>query len=316
MFHRTVSAIVATFVALVATFPVRSSAQVEEFEAYSARTELAEDHADVFRLYWAFFDRQPDVVGAKYWVGQYDQCASLLDITWSFGSSIEFQNRYGNLTDEQYLNLVYANVLGRLPDDEGRRYWLGLLASGELTRSEVMLYFSLGREFRNRRPLPSDGRAYSGCREPGSPAPTISPGTYVVGSEVTPGVYRVVRYWATLDQNQNILDNDLVGRNGLSLAVIPAEAAFVQFSGEATALRDMATVDPIAKGYDDGVYLVGTDIQPGLYRVSRPGEFAYGARLDATLDIIDNDLNEGSVILTIQPTDYAFSFRGTLERIG
>ena len=44
-------------------------------------------------------------------------------------------------------------------------------------------------------------------------------------------------------------------------------------------------------------------------------ELAYAARLDANLDIIDNDLNQGSVILTVQSSDYAFRFRGTLEKL-
>jgi hypothetical protein len=311
-----VAAVLVPFlVAAVVVWPVPASGQVDEFETYSARGELAEPHADVFRLYWAFFDRRPDVAGARYWVDQYDRCASLLDITWSFANSTEFGRRYGNLTDGDYVDLVYANVLDRGPDPEGRRYWLGLLDSGELIRSEVMLYFSLGPEFRKRHPLPSDGRAYAGCREPGSPTPVIGPGTYLVGSEVPAGVYRVARYWATFDADREILANDLVA-DGVSLAVIPSSAAFVQFAGEAVALRDRPVVDPIADGHTDGTYLVGPDLAPGRYRVTRSDGLAYGARLDTTLDIIDNDLNPGSIILTVQPTDYAVTFAGRLERIG
>lgn len=296
----------------------RSRAQGEagSFAAYSAHQELAEVHADVFRLYWAFFDREPDVEGARYWVGQFDRCASLADITWAFANSTEFLNRYGQLGNGPFVDLVYANVLDRSPDGEGRAYWVDLLDSGELAQPEVMLYFSLGQEFRRRHPLPSDGRAYAGCRPPGSAAPVIAPGTYRVGSEVPPGVYRVSRYWATLDQNRDILDNDVVGQNGVLLAVVPESATYVQFSGEALALRDRPVVDPLVEGYTGGTYLVGNDIAPGTYRVSRPGDLAYGARLDAGLGIIDNDLNSGSVILIVEPTDYAFTFSGTLERIG
>ncbi len=137
-----------------------------EFEAYAESPDLNGAHADVFRLYWAFFDREPDRPGASYWAGQYDQCASLLDITWSFSNSAEFKLRYGNLSNEQYIDLVYANVLDRTPDDEGRQYWLNQLASGELIQSEVMLYFSLGPEFKRKHPLPSDDRPSPGCVEP------------------------------------------------------------------------------------------------------------------------------------------------------
>jgi len=298
--------------------PPASSASVVEvagFSWYSARPELAGDHADVLRLYWAFFGRQPDVAGARYWVGLYDDCVSLIDITQWFADSPEFTNRYGSLSDDDYVDLVYSNVLGRAPDDKGRRYWVDLLATGQTTRPEVMLYFSLGKEFRNQRPLPSDGRPYVGCHTAGDPLPVVEAGTYVVGGDVSPGVYRVIQYWATLDANEEILNNEFVLDNGLALAVIPAGARLVKFSGEAVAVNHTASLDPIAAGYTDGTYLVGNDIEPGRYRVSNPGELAYGARLDATLDIIANDLNENSIILTIQPTDYAFTFSGTLQRI-
>ena len=67
-----------------------------------------------------------------------------------------------------------------------------------------------------------------------------------------------------------------------------------------------------------GVYLVGFDIQPGTYRVSDP-DGAYAARLavlpTGEWDILDNGLNDGSVILTVQPGDFAFEFRGVLELV-
>ena len=136
------------------------------FQDYAGGAHLARDHADVFRLYWAFFDREPDVPGAHYWAGQYDQCTSLLDITWAFGASDEFTRTYGLLTDAQFMELIYRNVLDRAPDPVGRAYWADLLADGTLIRAEVMLYFSLSDEFRQAHPLPSDGRSYPGCALP------------------------------------------------------------------------------------------------------------------------------------------------------
>ena len=41
----------------------------------------------------------------------------------------------------------------------------------------------------------------------------------------------------------------------------------------------------------------------------------YAARLDNRLDIIDNDLNDGSVIVIVAKTDFALTFTGTLERL-
>ncbi len=141
-------------------------AQTERFEVYASSPELSEDHADVFRLYWAFFERPPDIDGARYWVEEYNNCSSLLDITWSFGHSEEFQRRYSELDHENYVRLVYNNVLGREPDWQGEAYWRELLNSGELMQSEVMLYFAMSDEFRARHPLPSDGRPFAGCDQP------------------------------------------------------------------------------------------------------------------------------------------------------
>ena len=145
---------------------VSAGAETSSFDEYAASSQLAGDHADVFRLYWAFFDRKPEVGGAQYWVGRYDQCVSILDITWSFGNSNEFANTYGSLSDRDYVTLVYNNVLDRVPEDKGYQYWLRLLSDGTLNRSEMMLYFSLSDEFRRRHPLPSDGVAYGGCTQP------------------------------------------------------------------------------------------------------------------------------------------------------
>lgn len=174
MFRRFSISFVALVMALTAATLQPSSAQVEEFSAYSASSELSEAHADVFRLYWAFFDREPDVGGATYWVGQYDQCSSLLDITWSFSNSSEFEQRYGSLSNRQYVTLVYANVLDRQPDSEGLAYWMELLDSGELIQPEVMLYFSLSDEFKGQHPLPSDGRQGAGCTPPVAQTTTTS----------------------------------------------------------------------------------------------------------------------------------------------
>lgn len=41
-------------------------------------------------------------------------------------------------TDEDFVELLYTNVLGRLPDAEGARYWLGELRSGRLDRAALV----------------------------------------------------------------------------------------------------------------------------------------------------------------------------------
>ena len=66
--------------------------------------------------------------------------------------------------------------------------------------------------------------------------------------------------------------------------------------------------------YSDGVYEVGTDIQPGAYRGEVNGEFGYWARLNGTSGmvsgIVANSVVRGPFVLTIPPSDAAVELRG------
>lgn len=104
-------------------------------------------NADVLRLYFAFFERSPDLSGAQYWIEINNSGSTVDEIAQYFASSSEFRNRYGQPNDGEFLNLVYRNVLRREPDDSGLAYWRDLLSSGALTRGAVMRYFAAGSEF-------------------------------------------------------------------------------------------------------------------------------------------------------------------------
>ncbi len=127
------------------------------FEQISEIDELTGAHADVFRLYWAYFDRKPDAAGAMFWVDQHDQCMGLRQIADFFGSSDEFRSTYGDLTNEEFVDLVYRNVLDRDAEPGGRAFWLQQVQNKTMTRTEVMLNVGLAPEFENNHPLPSDG---------------------------------------------------------------------------------------------------------------------------------------------------------------
>ena len=99
---------------------------------------------EMFRLYHSAFARFPDALGLQYWIENYssgnDDSRSVAS---SFLASDEFKDRYGdNITNKTYVNNLYSNVLGRLPDTSGLNYWERQLTSGIETRSEVLLGFS------------------------------------------------------------------------------------------------------------------------------------------------------------------------------
>ena len=104
------------------------------------------------RLYRAFFAREPDLEGVKYWIGQFDDGSDLDDLAYSFSQSDEFRATYGDTTDADFVRIVYHNVLGRQPDQAGYGYWLNLVTSGSNTRHGVVRWIVANDEFVLRHP--------------------------------------------------------------------------------------------------------------------------------------------------------------------
>jgi hypothetical protein len=105
----------------------------------------------VYRLYQAYFLREPDAGGERHWNQQYGRClVPLAAVSDSFASSPEFAARYGSLSDRAFVELVYQNVLGRPGETSGVDYWTGMLQQRALTRGGVMIGFSESAEMRER----------------------------------------------------------------------------------------------------------------------------------------------------------------------
>ncbi len=100
----------------------------------------------VARLYMAVFSRQPDGAGQGYWVAQHQGGATLQTIAKMFVTSPEFRETYDDLDDDEFLTVLYRNVMDREPDAGGLAYWQGLMDSG-LSRAEVTLWFAESAEF-------------------------------------------------------------------------------------------------------------------------------------------------------------------------
>lgn len=129
----------------------------------------------VYRLYRAFFLREPEADGLVYWIVQARyQGYPIGSIANDFARSDEFRRRYGSLADGPFVDLVYRNVLGRAPDPEGRAYWLDQMRRG-MIRGHVMLYFSDSAEFARRVGAgPFGTRDYRGPARAAPSAPSSS----------------------------------------------------------------------------------------------------------------------------------------------
>lgn len=103
----------------------------------------------MYRLYQAAFDREPDVAGLGHWIDTFDRgLFDLKGVAEEFLISEEFQTRFGTektLDDKAYLTLLYNNVLDRTPDDAGFDFWSDQQAQG-LSRADMLQYFSESEE--------------------------------------------------------------------------------------------------------------------------------------------------------------------------
>ena len=103
--------------------------------------------AQVTRLYDTVFDRPPDDAGLEFWTTALrTDVADLDDVAALFVRSPEFQDRYGNTTDAEFVTLLYRNTLNREPDLDGQAFWTGALANNLADRDDVVLAFSKSPE--------------------------------------------------------------------------------------------------------------------------------------------------------------------------
>lgn len=81
-------------------------------------------------LYAAFFNRAPDAAGLSYWETQFTGTATVNTIASLFAAHPVFETTYGAMTDVEFVNSIYLNVLGAAGDANGVDYWVGQLKNG------------------------------------------------------------------------------------------------------------------------------------------------------------------------------------------
>jgi hypothetical protein len=108
--------------------------------------DLAGSAGQVYRMYQAAFDRQPDHIGLGYWIKQMDSGASLKSVAEGFIGSSEFGTLYGPASpDSAFVTMLYNNVLHRAPDKAGYDFWIEGLGAGA-SRAQLLADFSESAE--------------------------------------------------------------------------------------------------------------------------------------------------------------------------
>ena len=146
--------------------------------------------------------------------------------------------------------------------------------------------------------------------------PHFKDGNYVVGTDIQPGTYRTRSsssgcYYARLSGFGGSLDEILANENANGPAVItiaPTDKGF-KSARCGTWTQDLSAITTSQTSFSDGIYIVGTDIQPGTYK-STGGSGCYYSRLSGftgTLDdILANENTDGVAIVTIAGSDAGF----------
>ena len=102
----------------------------------------------IYRLYNAAFGRFPDQEGFNYWIQKHATGENSFKQTGqSFIISNEFINLYGqDLSDENFVNQLYTNILERGADNQGYKYWTSQLNKNLDSRLDVLISFSESKE--------------------------------------------------------------------------------------------------------------------------------------------------------------------------
>ena len=109
--------------------------------------------AQLYRIYFGSLGRIPDQGGFEFWKEQVEsEVFSFAEVSARFIDSSEFQgladvNGLGGVDDFEFLDHMYANVLGRVPDQDGYVWWLGQLDSDAHTQATAFANMVQSDEF-------------------------------------------------------------------------------------------------------------------------------------------------------------------------
>jgi hypothetical protein len=96
--------------------------------------------ASVQKVYVAYYGRPADPAGQGFWALRMDAAGGSLNaIVGAFGTSAEFDGRYGGLSYSALVTTIYQQTLGRAPDAAGLAYYVGELQAGRRTLQSITL---------------------------------------------------------------------------------------------------------------------------------------------------------------------------------
>lgn len=173
----------------------------------------------------------------------------------------------------------------------------------------------------------------SGTHTPAGPTATLAPtakptptyahfgdGTFQVGKDIQPGTYRTRVgssgcYYARLKGFGGTVDDIIANNNTDAPTVVTISASDKGFQSQncGSWTKDLSQITTNKTTFDDGIFIVGTDLTPGTYK-NTGVQGCYYARLSGfggtTDDIIANNNVDAATIVTIAASDKGFESNG------
>ncbi len=98
-------------------------------------------------MYVAYYGRAGDYDGVSWWNSALASSQGALeDIINAFGSSAEYENRFGDLSTAELITNLYLQMFGRTPEAEGLAWWTEEIDSGRVTLPEAAVRIAQGAQ--------------------------------------------------------------------------------------------------------------------------------------------------------------------------
>jgi len=112
-----------------------------DLDNFSSLTQLNDaQFSDLAKVYVAYYNRAADAEGLYFWADKLAEGMDMPTIASYFSQSAEAKALYPNTADTSaFVTAVYANVLGRTPDQAGFDFWTTNLNNGSMQPATFVL---------------------------------------------------------------------------------------------------------------------------------------------------------------------------------
>lgn len=168
------------------------------------------------------------------------------------------------------------------------------------------------------------GGAATAAPTAAAPSNTFKPGTYLVGSDIQPGIYEGKTadscYWSRLKDVSGSLDSILANDNSVGqfyIEVVQGDYA-LKIGCEIAPMASVAKPAAFLTSLPPGTYLIGRDIEAGTFKGQAGSDTCYWARLknvNGGVDsIIANDNSNGQYFIQVSADDFALTVKCQVDR--